>query len=103
MSHKRYRVTAFKIVDPYTLEVSFDDGVKRTINFRPILQGELYGPLLDPAVFEGVRIDHEVQTLVWPNGADFDPDTLHDWPEVEEEFKRMADRWAVAESSEAEP
>jgi len=79
MSHHIYRVTAFKIVGPYTLEVSFDDGIQLTIDFRPVLKGKLYGPLMDRDVFERVRIDPEVHTLVWPNGADFDPATLHDW------------------------
>lgn len=45
-----------------------------------MLAGELYGLLKDLAVFEQVQIDREVHTLVWPNGADFDPETLHDWP-----------------------
>jgi hypothetical protein len=30
-------------------------------------------------LFNQVRIDPEVHTLVWPNGADFDPAMLHDW------------------------
>ena len=46
-----------------------------------MLVGEIYGPLLNQSLFEQVRIDPEVHTLVWPNGADFDPATLHDWPE----------------------
>ena len=37
-----------------------------------------------------VRIDEEVKTLVWPNGADFDPATLHDWPEHERAFRELA-------------
>jgi hypothetical protein len=32
--------------------------------------------------------------LVWPNGADFDPATLHDWPEYELEMLELARRWA---------
>ena len=32
------------------------------------------------SLFGQVWIDPEVHTLVWPNGADFDPATLHDWP-----------------------
>jgi hypothetical protein len=36
------------------------------------------GPLRDQALFRQVRLDSEVHTLVWPNGADFDPATLHD-------------------------
>lgn len=81
MTHPIYRVTAFHIEAPFTLRVRFDDGFERTIDFRTVLLGELFGPLRDPAVFDAVRVDPEVQTLVWPNGADFDPATLHDWPD----------------------
>ncbi|MCL0079789.1 DUF2442 domain-containing protein [Dehalococcoidia bacterium] len=73
----------------------FDDGAERIIDFRPILEGPLYGPLQDETMFNQVQIDLEVHTLVWPNGADFDPATLHDWPRYAEEMKRMAKRWAA--------
>lgn len=53
------------------MEITFDDGAMRRINFLPVLD-----------------------TLVWPNGADFDPAMLHDWPEVEAEFVNMARSWA---------
>ena len=93
MSHGIYRVTAFRIVGPYTLEVSFDDGLSRTIEFLPVLRGELLGPLRNQALFDSVKIDREVHTLVWPNGADFDPESLHDWPDVADELASMAQRW----------
>jgi len=96
MEHPIYRVVAFEIVGPYTLRVEFDDHSRQVIDFRPILEGELYGPLRDLALFNQVRLDPEVQTLVWPNGADFDPVTLHDWPKYVEELKVLAKRWAVA-------
>jgi hypothetical protein len=41
-----------------------------------------------------VQIDPEVQTLMWPKGADFDPATLHDWPKYLEDLKGLAKRWA---------
>ena len=93
MEHKIYRVVSFKPVSPFTLQVTFDDGTKQTIDFRPILAGEIYGPLQDEKFFNQVDIDPEVHTLVWPNGADFDPATLHDWPEYLDEMKKMAGRW----------
>jgi len=74
------KVTSFAIVGPYTLSVGFDDGTFREIDFSPILQGGLYGPLRDLRLFEQVMLDGEVHTLAWPNGADFDPATLCDWP-----------------------
>jgi hypothetical protein len=77
----------------HTVRVEFEDGVTRTIDFEPVLAGELYGPLRDPSVFGAVRLDSEVGTLVWPNGADFDPATLHDWPQVVGELERMARSW----------
>jgi hypothetical protein len=95
MIHPIYRVTALEIVAPYTLRVTFDDATSQVIDFRPVLEGELYGPLRDLSLFDQVQIDPEVHTLVWPNGADFDPATLHDWPEHLESMKALAQRWAL--------
>jgi hypothetical protein len=47
-------------------------------------------------LFQQVRIDPEVHTLVWPNGADFDPTILHDWPEHVEALKERARQWQLA-------
>jgi hypothetical protein len=94
MTHLICRVRAFKIAAPYQIRVAFDDGTEQTIDFLPVLTGELYGPLRDVNVFNQVRIDPEAHTLVWPNGADFDPATLHDWPRYESDFAELARSWA---------
>jgi hypothetical protein len=86
MMHPIYHVKSFQIVAPYTLRVTFDDDTAQTINFEPILAGQLFRPLRDLTLFNQVRIDPEVHTLVWPNGADFDPATLHDWPECVQDW-----------------
>lgn len=62
--------------------MQFTDGTTQRIDFRPVLEGQLFGALKDLAVFNAVACDTEAGTLTWPNGADFDPATLHDWPEV---------------------
>ena len=98
MSHPIYRVVDFKIVGPYTLRIQFDDGHVQVIDFQPVLAGELYGPLQDEKLFNQVEIDPEVHTLVWPNGADFDPATLHDWPKYAEEMKRLAKQWSTTKA-----
>jgi hypothetical protein len=94
MSHPIHRVTGFQIVGPYTLVVAFADGTEQRIDFRPVLHGELFGPLQDPGTFNAVTLDAEAGTLVWPNGADFDPATLHDWPDLREELAARARVWA---------
>jgi hypothetical protein len=98
MEHPIHRVTNFEIVAPYTLKVTFEDKVQQVIDFRPILEGDLYGPLQDKKLFEQVEIDPEAHTLVWPNGADFDPAMLHDWPEFVESMKSLAKQWASQKS-----
>jgi hypothetical protein len=93
MAHPIYRVRSFKIEAPYTLRIQFDDGAEQVINFQSVLAGELFGPLRDLAFFNQVKIDPEVHTLVWPNGADFDPATLHDWPEHADAIASRAKQW----------
>ena len=50
-------------------------------------------PLQDLAVFNQVRLDPEVRTLVWPNDADFDPANLHDWPKIKKGFIEHSLQW----------
>ncbi len=95
MRHEIYRVTTFEIVGKYSLRVTFDDGRENVIDFEPVLAGELYGPLRDPMFFRQVKIDPEVHTLVWPNGADFDPATLRDWQENLAAMRLEAARWEL--------
>ena len=93
MSHPIHRITSVEVVPPHALRLVFADGLERTINLEPILAGELYRPLRNPAIFAQVRLDPEVHTVVWPSGADFAPATLHDWPEHESAFRAAAQRW----------
>jgi len=96
MDHPIYRVHSFETQAPHTLLVRFDDDTEQVIDFRPVLAGELLGPLRDPALFDQVTIDPEVHTLVWPNGADFDPATLHDWPLYAPALIARARQWDLS-------
>jgi len=91
--HELYKVTAFAIIAPDTLQIAFDDGSIRTINFEPILYGPIYGPLRELTIFNQVRLDEEVFTLVWPNDADFDPETLRNWTDYQVTWTERAKRW----------
>ena len=95
MSHAIHRVEHFEIVGPYTLELRFADGSEQRIDFRPVLEGEVFGPLRDLKLFNSVELDRTFGTVQWPNGADFDPETLHDWPKYRDELVAMARRWAT--------
>ncbi len=95
MAHEIHRVTKVQKVTPFCLRVQFEDGTFQVIDFRPVLKGELFGPLQDLSFFEQVQIDPEVHTLVWPNGADFDPAILYNWPEAVSELEVLSNSWVV--------
>ena len=96
MTHPLHHVTAFELAGGYRVRLRFDDGLERLINLEPVLWGELYGPLRDPAMFRTTQLDPEFRTLVWSNGADFDPSILHDWPEHERAWIELAAQWRAA-------
>ena len=74
--------------------MTFEDEKTRLIDFSEILFGELFAPLRDMQEFKKVSIDPEVHTIVWPNGADFDPETLYNWdqylPAMKEQLQKLA-------------
>ena len=96
MTHPLHHIVAVNSVSGYRLHIRFDDGLERVIDFEPVLWGELYGPLRQLEMFQTVRLDPEFKTLVWENGADFDPSILHDWPAHEGAWRALAAKWRHA-------
>ena len=65
MNHPIYRVVSISVVAPFTLQILFDDGKERVIDFSPVLEGELYGPLRDEEMFkQGIEKNVEKVTRV---------------------------------------
>jgi hypothetical protein len=72
------RIRSVEPLDGFVLRLSFHDGTQRDVD----LEGELWGPMfeplrMNPELFRQVHVDEELGTIVWPNGADMDPDVLH--------------------------
>ena len=60
----------------YMINLKFSDGVEGTIEFEQWLEGPVFEPLKDVIYFQ--RFFLEGGTVVWPNGADIAPETLHE-------------------------
>jgi hypothetical protein len=73
----RIRIETVEPLDGYVLRLVFSDGSARDVDLEPELWGPVFEPLRDREVFRAVVVDDELGTIVWPNGADMDPDVLH--------------------------
>lgn len=73
-----FDVVEARYVGAHTVWLRFRDGTSGEIDLEPSLRGPMFEALRDPAYFRRFQIDPEFDTLVWPNGADFDPEYLHD-------------------------
>jgi hypothetical protein len=71
-------VRSVAALEGYRLRVEFTDGTERVIDVERFLRGPIFEPVKrDRKLFESVAVDPELQTIVWPNGADIDPDVLY--------------------------
>lgn len=64
-------------LDPYVVRIVFADGEVRDVDIEPLLDGPIFAALRDPTIFTQVQVDEFAETVVWPNGADLDPDVLY--------------------------
>jgi Protein of unknown function (DUF2442) len=87
------RVQSVEPLEDFNVNIHFTDGSQREINLEPYLRGPVFEPLRnDPSLFRSMRV--EEGTIIWPNGADIDPDVL---------YYGLAPSWAVAaETSSSE-
>ena len=69
-------VTEVRVVGPHSLDLAFDNGIRRRVNLRRELYSVIFEPLRDPSYFAQAYLDPDSRTVAWPNGADFAPDYL---------------------------
>ena len=62
----------------YTVWIRFNDGAEGEMDLESELEGEVFGPLRDKELFRRFRVDPEIETLVWENGADLAPEFLYE-------------------------
>jgi len=74
-------------VSQYKLLVTFENGVVKLVDLKPYLDGEVFEPLKDIDYFKTVRVNADIDTIVWDNDADVSPDFLY---EIGEEQKAKA-------------
>jgi hypothetical protein len=61
----------------YQLRIRFDDGRTKLVDLSPYLDGPIFEPLKDISYFKRFRVNKDIDTVVWPNNADFSPDFLY--------------------------
>lgn len=67
-------IKSVKYISGFRIWVAFDDGTKGEVDLEGHLQGPVFAPLHDPDIFSKVSVDPELETIVWPNGADLAPE-----------------------------
>jgi len=70
-------VTSAKYVEDYKIEVSFSNGRKGIADLRNALKGSVFEELKNKSEFSSFKVDEELETIVWPNGADLAPEYIY--------------------------
>ena len=71
-----FRLVDARHVHDFVLWLKFSDGAEGDLDLRAELDGPIFEPLTNIEFFKQFRIDPDLHTLVWPNGADFAPEFL---------------------------
>ncbi len=69
------KVTEVKYIGEFKLSLTFNDGLKGSVDLQDHLHGPVFKPLLNEAEFKAFRLNR--WTIEWKNGADFAPEFLH--------------------------
>jgi Protein of unknown function (DUF2442) len=96
-THEIHSIKAAEVIGPHSLRLKFEDGFQRVVDLSPILHGKRFGPLRDPKCFAQIRINPDLETIEWPTGADFDPETLYHWDWYVDDLRAMAEKWEKSE------
>jgi len=82
-----------KYVEDYKVWVSFNNGREGIADLSDSLKGPIFGQLKDKEVFSSLMVDRELETIIWPNGADLAPEYVYyqifkNDPELQSQFRQ---------------
>ena len=72
------KVLEARVVTAFTVLLRFSDGTEGRVDLSKELHGPVFELLRDPSYFAQLRVDPELDTVAWPNGADFAPEFLYE-------------------------
>ena len=86
-------ITNARYLEDYKVEVSFNNGRKGIADLAEALKGSMVEPLKNKSLFSCLVVDKELDTIVWPNGADLAPEYIYfqafkKEPELQSQFKQ---------------
>ena len=71
-------IVQVQLLDGYRLCLRFEDGVEGSVDVAELIRFTgIFAPLRDHDYFLQVRVNPDLGTICWPNGADLDPDVLY--------------------------
>jgi hypothetical protein len=73
-----HTITDASYVGEYKLQILFENGEVRVVDLCNHLDGPVFEPLKDISYFKQFRVNTDIDTVVWPNDADFSPDFLYE-------------------------
>jgi len=67
-----------KYLHDYVIWLRFNDGAEGMVDLKDELHGEVFEPLKQVERFKSFKVDPDLETIVWDNGADLAPEFLYD-------------------------
>jgi len=65
-------------VGGFRISIRFENDEVVVVDLSSQLDGPVFEPLKDPSFFVRFSVSRDLDTIVWPNGADFSPDFLYE-------------------------
>ncbi len=78
-------------VEGYKLRIHFENDEIKLVDLSAHLDGGIFEPLKDISYFKSFEVNRDIDTVVWPNEADFSPDFLYEIGEAVSEQADSAD------------
>jgi len=71
-------VTKVSYIDGYKLKLKFENNEYKVVDLQLHLEGKIFEPLKNISYFKTATLNEDIDTVVWPNNADFSPDFLYE-------------------------
>ena len=66
-----------KYLNDYKVELKFTNNKIGVVDLKDELYGTVFEPLKDKKLFSTLKVDKDLDTIVWDNGADLAPEFLY--------------------------